>query len=146
MLKPMAEKYHNSKGSYVPSPEKVHTGRDPPSPGKKRPVAELGQGVRLVSRGCTDDEVEVIRAQVTPSSLSRDHQRVLDISASRKRKTLAPSHSPVITPTTNIARRIDSIALEAAMSNSPVEGSRLTPISAHAEHMETSSMQGIGGA
>ena len=123
----MADNTYNVRGSSFTSPEKSHAGRDPPSPGKKRMVASDGTpvaSIRLVSRGCTesDDEVEVIRTQVTPATVSREQQRVLDISASRKRKTLVPSQAPIViipSPTTNIARRIDSIRLDTKTISTP---------------------------
>ena len=126
------------------------------SPDKRRLLSSISSGsspapataLRLVSRGCPDSDEEeregpeVIRTQVSPGAPSTGHyhQTKLDTSASRKRKILnnpLPSPNPssllvLPSPTTQIARRIDSINLETLQRPSlSSPGSHLTPNVSH---------------
>ena len=143
------ERSQLNKGSY-----RVEGGRQDrlsaSSPDKRRLMSSRtvpAPPVRLIPRGGeeSDDEeaegIEVIRRQVSPNSLAAQyHQTILDTSASRKRKILnnpppsSSSSSAVIvlpSPTTQIAKRIDSINLESLHqrpSALSVPGSSVSPL------------------
>ena len=83
--------------------------------------------IRLISRGLPDDDEEehqqvVISPPQVPIAPAKE-RRVLDLSASRKRKTIEPNTGEqtvlvLPSPTTQIARQIDSIRL----AGTPVYG------------------------
>lgn len=112
----MASKSAISKGSFK---ERSRISPSSPNgPDKRRMVESDGSSasIRLIPRGGTDsdEEIDVIRTQVAPVTTTRE-QSVLDLSGSRKRRALDLSTPVVIipSPTTQIAKRIDSIRLEA---------------------------------
>jgi hypothetical protein len=115
----MAEKFNESKGILEPPVEQ--------SPEKKRMMTTTRPTLRLISRSCfdSDEEGDVIRTQVTPTAANME-QRILDTSASRKRKALIPSQSPVVlaSPTTHIIRKIDGIRLNLP---TPVQEKSMNP-------------------
>lgn len=143
------------------------------SPDKRRYLSTISSGaspapatpLRLISRGCPEPEEEedregpeVIRTQVSPGAPNTTghyhHQTKLDTSASRKRKILnnslpLPNHSSLLvlpSPTTQIARRIDSINLEtlqrpSSLSPHSSPGSRLTPSSVSHMQQESDRLQ-----
>ncbi|XP_019853663.1 PREDICTED: NF-kappa-B inhibitor cactus-like isoform X2 [Amphimedon queenslandica] len=134
------------------------------SPDKRRYLSTISSGaspapatpLRLISRGCPEPEEEevqeVIRTQVSPGAPNTGyyhHQTKLDTSASRKRKILnnpLPSPNPssllvLPSPTTQIARRIDSINLETLQrpSLSPSHSSPGSHLTSSVSHMQQES-------
>lgn len=93
--------------------------RSPASPGKRRMVDNEKGKVRLISRGLPDsDEEDVIinQPQVITAIPPPKDNRTLNLTTSRKRKTLdLKSNEQAVlvlpSPTTQIARQIDSIRL-----------------------------------
>ena len=116
----MASKSANSKGSFK---ERSRISPSSPNGPDKRRMVESDSSpasIRLIPRGGTDsdEEIDIIRTQEAPVTTIRE-QSVLDLSGSRKRRALDLSTPVVIipSPTTQIAKRIDSIRLE---TQSPV--------------------------
>ena len=102
--------------------------KSPSSPGKRRMVDNERGKLRLISRGLPDsDEEEQQQVIINPPQVTNippKERRVLNLSASRKRKTveLNTGEQTVLvlpSPTTQIARQIDSIRL----AGTPVYGS-----------------------
>ncbi len=103
--------------------------KSPSSPGKRRMVDNEKGKIRLISRGLPDSDEEDQQQQViiNPPQVANvppKERRVLNLSASRKRKTVEPitGEQTVLvlpSPTTQIALQIDSIRL----AGTPVHGS-----------------------
>ena len=101
-------------------PEPESSRRSPSSPGKRRMVDNEKGKVRLISRGLPDsdedDRQQVVINHPQVSVPPKEHRVLLDLSASRKRKTIEPitgEHTVLVlpSPTTQIARQIDKIRL-----------------------------------
>ncbi len=108
-------------------PEPESSRRSPSSPGKRRMVDNEKGKVRLISRGLPDsdedDRQQVVINRPQVSIPPKEHRVPLDLSVSRKRKTIEPitgEHTILVlpSPTTQIARQIDKIRL----AGTPVYG------------------------